>query len=792
MFSITKKEIAQFFGTPTGFLIPAFFQILTGIFLWLLPGESNILMSGYASLEPFFAIAPWLLMFLAPAITMRMFSEEFRGGTLYLILPTPVSSFAVVFSKFLPSLVFVLTTGLMAEPLWNVDYASALASFFALLLLSASFASIGIFASGLSSSQVTAFVTGVAFIFLLYSAFSLFGDLPFLRSFRGWIDPLSMEFHFNEMGKGILSFRNLWFFFAETAFWILLTRLVIGKVKRNWLIILAATIALGISDMLAFSVMWYHDFTDDKRYTLSDYTKEVLSGTGSPITVTLLLNGDVNAGFRNLEDRTQELLRLFERHGKHGFSFRKADPEKLLKSEKNDTLSEMIRKLELAPIVVFDEGSKGEKIKRAVYPYAIIHYKKRYFPVNLLVNIRRKSGLENLNASVENLEYQLMDGIRIITAEESKRVAFLEGHGEISEKESEDLTMALSRYYRVDRGRIGNNVDVLDSIDVLIVADPEKPFGEVEKFILDQFILNGKSVLWLIDGVNISTDSLRKGSTTLGIYNDLNLDDMFFRYGFRIAPVLVRDMQCAGIPVNVAPEGQPADIKNLPSTYLPKLFPENSNGISRNLSPVKTEFTSALEILGNNDRIKKYILLKTSPLTKIEKVPVYVYLNNMLELPDPNEYKGGVLPVGGVFQGTFSSLFTNRMTPPGTSGKIRKQDTGSLARMAVFADGDLARNEVEVSGNSIFALPLGVDRMSGQTIYSNKQLLLNVVHYLAGEDKLLELRSREVRLRLLNSKEANNSRVKWQLINLTSPLLLSVFLCLGFNLLRMRKFKRFH
>ncbi len=318
--------------------------------------------------------------------------------------------------------------------------------------------------------------------------------------------------------------------------------------------------------------------------------------------------------------------------------------------------------MNLSPQSVFEKKEDGRNSTSYVYPYAVINYNDFQLPVNLLENIKGYSGAENLNKSIESLEYKFTDAVRRLTLNEKIKIAFLEGHGELDELDVLDITDHLSQYYQVDRGVLGSDPAILDPYKAIIIAKPQKKFSESDKFIIDQYIMNGGKVLWLVDAVNITVDSLRKTSETIGLYSDINLDDQLFKYGVRINPVLLQDVQASMIPVTVSDGGKPK-IVPAPWLYNPLLTPIPKHPVTKNLNVVKGEFVSSIDTVNSQLPLKRNVLLQTSRYTKSDQIPVFVSLNFVNEKPVQKEFNKSHLPVAVIEEGVFPSVFQNRMIP---------------------------------------------------------------------------------------------------------------------------------
>ena len=519
-------------------------------------------------------------------------------------------------------------------------------------------------------------------------------------------------------------------------------------------------------------VRW--DMTDDKHYSLSEASKNLLCQTDAPIEVTLLLDGDLNAGFRRLKKATEETI---EEMGVYGD----------VRSTMYDVQSHAADSLGLNPIIIHEREQNGKTAQTTVYPYALMQYKNRRAVVTLLKNTRGLSGEENLNASIEQLEFAFMEALHMLTQTETPRVVILEGHGEPDEAHTYDLMSVLSKYFQVDRGAIvakddtsSVNVHILDGYKAVLIVDPQTAFSDAERFIIDQYIMRGGTVLWAVNGVQFSNQVLQQEGFTPIIQLDLGLTDLLFRYGVRVNPALVQDVQCLPIPVNVSTDPEQPNLQPMPWTYAPLLLTSEGSPITRGLGQVMSTFVSPIDAVGGEDGIEKRILLATSTASRVTATPSEVDLNDLN--PDMNEFVYQYVPVAVSMEGAFASAYAHRMVPDAveTDEPIRK--SGVRTRQVVLAGGSMLLNETQ--RNQV--LPMGYDRYSGMQ-FSNRDFIANAVLWLTDSEGLISLREKSVALRLLNDRRAHQERLKVQLVSTISPV--AVLLLIGCLVWIIRKWK---
>ena len=543
--------------------------------------------------------------------------------------------------------------------------------------------------------------------------------------------------------------------------------------KRYWWVI--AIVGVVLLNVAAHFCVLRLDLTDDQRYSLSTATKELLNELDAPVEVTVYLAGDLNPSFQRLKNATAEMV---EEMGK-------LRPSKSpLKGDFADPSSEDLSALGLTPIVIHERAHNGTTVQQTVYPYALVRYKGRRAVVSLLQNNRGMSGEENLNASIENLEYAFAEAIHQVQQTEVPRVAFLEGHGELPEQNVYDISLALSKYFQVDRGVLGSDPNVLDGYQAVVVADPQTPFSEADKYILDHYIQQGGNVLWVLNGVRVSEDVLAQAGFTPVLALDLNLTDMLFRYGVRVNPTLLQDVQCLPVPVNVSSDPQQPNLQPVPWYYAPLLLTSQASPITRNIGQVSSMFASPVDVVGGEDGIRKEVLLATSTATRLIPTPAEVDLGDLN--PDMSTFRYQYVPVAVALEGRFPSVFAHRMVPEGIELAAAGGAIGGnseVSRQVVVASGSVIRNEIQQGK----ALPAGYDRYSGMQ-FANRDFLVNAVLYLTDEQGLIPLRQKTIALRLLNDRRAHEQRTQMQLFSTITPVALLAFIGLIVFLIRRYKY----
>lgn len=538
------------------------------------------------------------------------------------------------------------------------------------------------------------------------------------------------------------------------------------------------------------------DLTSDKRYTLSRHTKSLLKELDDIVYFKVYLTGDLPAGFIRFENATLEILDDFRAYGKDNIQYEFIDPaDHPDEKTRNQVFQQLYEKgLDYTNLQVKEkDGSTSQKI---IFPGVIASYRGKEWPVNLLKNNVSSSPEMNLNSSIQSLEYELTFAIDKLSSKHSPKIAFIHGHGELDQMQVDDIAQDLAASYNLSRVKIDEYIYSLrdssgnNKYDLIIIAKPDSAFSEKDKYLIDQFIMNGGRSLWLIDQVKVEMDSLSQSRTTLALNTDLKINDLLFKYGARINNNLIQDMQCAVIPVNTAGIGMPPKFAPAPWLYFPMLLPSDAHPITRNLDLIKSQFPSSIDTVGQNPKVKKTFLLASSNYSRSVNAPVRIDLGMISERLDPQRFTEQFLPVAALLEGEFESVFTNRIAP--TITKNKNFDFKHLSvptKMIVIADGDLIRNHVKGVGENQESLTLGFDRYTKQT-YGNKEFLLNAINYLCDKDHLMESRNKEHKLRLLDQAKINNERLKWQIINMIIPLLFVLILGLTFNYIRKKRFTK--
>lgn len=524
------------------------------------------------------------------------------------------------------------------------------------------------------------------------------------------------------------------------------------------------------------------DLTSEKRYTLAESTRKLLKNLDDVVYLKVYLQGEFNPDFTRLRNETKEMLDEFRAYSNDQVEYVFINPLENPSKEETDKIEKQLYEKGIIPEQVIDRKKNQKTTESLIWPGAIVSFKGREMPWQIF---KRQGSGEiqrevSINNSVQELEYSLSNTIRKLQMQIKPEVTFIQGHGELDTLRQFDFMRALGEYYRVNTVSLNHNLEALKGSSAIIISQPDSVFDEKDKFIIDQYIMKGGKALWMIDPVYINFDTLRIKGYTLGLNNDLNLEDMLFKYGVRLNPVLVQDMQCSQLKINIGFKKQP-NFKLFPWIYNPLISADIPHPIVKNLDLIKFEFAGTLDTVSAKG-IKKTILLTSSRYTKTQPTPARIGLAMVKFTPKEDQFHNSYQPVACLLEGEFQSLYSNRIPAAILrDSSIAYRENGKKTKMIVIADGDVAKNDVRPG---MGPMALGYDRNTNQ-VFANKTFLLNCVNYLLDDEGLLQLRTREVKLRLLDKKKIVNQEFKWQMINIVMPL--GIIIVLGLLRFYIRK-----
>ena len=570
--------------------------------------------------------------------------------------------------------------------------------------------------------------------------------------------------------------------------------------KKHLNIIAFASIIILINVLFSFTDFQV-DLTTDRKHSISKETELILTNLDDNVFIKVYLDGEFPAEFKHLQSEVLNLLSSFKSIANSNIDFEFINPNNSdNEKEKVDLFKQLVKK-GLAPTDI--EIRKVESsLNQIIFPGASIYYKDKEIAVNFLKNSVAKQAGENINSSIENLEYEFISAIYHITKTKTHKIAFLEGNGELLASEVYDVTESvmqdnykLSYHYSIDRFNIKEfeidstsmqadiaiQLQKLNNYKAIIIAKPTIAFNMLDKYLIDQYLMQGGKILWFIDGVNASMDSLQQNRDFIATANNLNLSDQLFKYGIRINSNLIEDVRSTEIPIVTGYSNNIPQQSYFPWPYYPLLFSDNNNPISKGLDAVKCDFPSSIDTIKNN--IKKTILLHSSKQSRAIPTPAKVSLGILENPPKISSYNKENLAIAVLLEGEFESVFKNRILPK--NQKINFIDKSKTTQMIVVSDGDLIRNNVSTNGD---IYPLAYDRFIKYTYPGNKKFIMNSVHYLCDETGLTQLKAKEMRLRLLDKEKIKNNKALIQLINIVLPLILLAIFALIFLKLKRKKY----
>lgn len=528
------------------------------------------------------------------------------------------------------------------------------------------------------------------------------------------------------------------------------------------------------------------DLTQDQRYTLSETTLKIIKNIDSPLYIDVYLEGNFPPEFKRLQNETKQLLEEFSAYNSNiVFQFKNPIEKESMRVEVMKAFYE--RGMQPLSITVEEKGKQSQEV---VFPWAQATYGDKFTKVSLLKNLMGASTEEKVISSVQHLEFGFAEAITKISKEKQKKIAVIKGNGELHDAFIADFVKSVRESYyigtftldSVQKQQPKQTLEALKKYDLALIAKPTEAFTEAEKQVLDQFIVNGGKTLWLMDAVAADMDSLYNETGTILAYpRDLNLTDFFFKYGIRMNPLLLKDEYATPIKIATGSQGSETQLQQYNWKYSPFIYPTSTHPIVKNMEGIKFEFSSPIELLTND--LKKTVLLSSSEYSKTIGTPTPISLSSINEETTPEEYAGkGLLPVAVMLEGKFKSAYQNRVLPFADS---QFRAVGKDNKMIVIADGDVIKNQLDKG----MPLELGFDKWTNQ-LYGNKEFLLNCVNYLLDDNGLINIRSKDVDLPLLNKEEVYTNYTSAQLITVGLPLLILALFGFLFTFLRKKRYGR--
>jgi len=785
MWTIAKRELRFFFSSPIGYLIIGSYLIINTLVLWFFDTPFNILNSGFGDFTPFFELSPWLFMILIPTLCMRSFSEEKVSGTFELLLTKPLLPWEIYLGKFLgvlivfsialaPTIIHLIAIESLLEPNSSLDLGSLSGSYLGLILISLLFMAISMLGSLLFKNQVASFLIAVLACFTHFYLWSFLADFTKNNILFKIIGEIGVQAHYLSISRGVLTLKTILYFIGFLSALSLLGIQFIQKkesalrgIKTPLLLLLSTLILIQLNSFSDPQI----DLTQDKRYSLSDSTLLKLKAIDEPIRLDVFLSGELPGPYLRFRNELDAFLNQLQRQSNQ-FIISYNDPFEL--GSKEEVVKEM-QSYGMTPEIVV-ENKEGKRNENLIFPWIIVNSGERSERIPLLQKQLGDSENQQLVRSLQQLEYQIMDGIHKITLKEKQKLAVLTSHKTSEDIKLADLLQSLSPYYNLaafDLKKEGvspqQSLNNLNRFEALFISNPKKAFTQAEKYILDQHALAGGKQFWLVNGLSIDRDSLfNLEGKTYGFPKELNLDDYFFNLGIRLRKELVKDLYSAPI-VLASGSDENSQYIPYPWPYYPLSVPENNNIIGKDLGPVLTQFISPIDTLSN--ALKKTILLQSSKFTKTVPVPALVNLEQVVEKIQPSQFNEPSKIFGVLIEGEKKSLFSNRIKPL----SLNKKKEYGIIKLIFYGDGNLAENQTEKGQ----PLSLGYDKWTNN-FYSNKDLIINGIHYLTSNEERLALRKKTWKVAFLDENNVIQNASFWKVCLLLLPLLLG-FLIGGIN-----------
>ena len=810
MWSICKKEWTQYFSSLTGYLIISFYLVVNGLLLFVIPNY-NLLDFGYASLQVYFDFAPWFLLLLVPAITMRSFSDEFKQGTYEVLHSLPFSSLQLVLGKLLGSLLIVIAAiaptifyAVVLDALsatGGIDWGATFGSYIGLIFLGAVYTAVGVFASSLTKNSAIALLVSIIISILLLQSFDWLSTVSFFANgYDFYIKQLGLSLHYNNMSKGLIKMTDLIYFISILVLFILGTiENLKGKIKYVFLLI-AIIGANYLSNIFPFQF----DLTKEKRYTLSASSTEVISQIQAPVTVHLYLGGDLPSNYKTISNAAIALLDQLHQINPSLIKWNLEIPNQSVSDTALFALYDSLSKMGL-PIERIQQGNGGadKRVDQLIIPGALVEVdgqkpyaidlrsSKKYFkPYNIVKDIPEVDEEASANAAEALLEYKFIQAIYLLNRKTVPTIAYLIGNGQPVNLTVNDIGETLKDQYDLSVFDLSKGFPDATKIKTLLIVKPTTPFSDLDKLKIDQYVMGGGNIIWAVDKLYAEYDSLQK---TDGAYvsfdRGLALDDLLFKYGIRINSNLIQDLNCAKLPLVVGTQGDGSPlIKRVPWPYYPFLNGNDNHPISQNMDRVLSLFPSSIDTIASNG-VKHTILLTTDTSSRSLPSPAQVSLNSVKGEEDMVQFNQHHFPVAVLSEGNFNSFFANRLsqvlkdTVQQNLG-IAYLSKGKPSKQIFISDADLFTNKVDKSNGP---LPMGMIPFESYQ-FANPDFFVNAIQYLNEPVGLLESRNKGIVLRLLDKSKVAENRLFWQWILLIGPV---VFLSLFFYFWTQYRQRRF-
>jgi ABC-2 type transport system permease protein len=560
------------------------------------------------------------------------------------------------------------------------------------------------------------------------------------------------------------------------------------KTSNKYLQFLLVVAIIIVVNIIASFLYTEVDLTDDQRFTLSESTKAVIAAPDDNITIKVLLDGEFPSGFKRLQSSVKDLMdKLRDINPNIVYEFE--DP-----SEGSPRVVEQRQKMlveeKIVPVSLsYSDGT--QLVQKAVFPFAIVTYKAKKYIINLLEE--QKPGDDEdviLNKSVALLEYKFANAFQKLQAPRAKNVLFTQGNEEWDESQTFRLESEIRRFHKVGRIYLDSLMKLDSTIDLLVVAGPKTPISIQNQFKIDQYVMNGGKVLWLLDKFHISLDSISKNKFYIPTDTDSGVDNLLFKYGARIMPDLIMDLECSYIPQVIGMAGDKPQTKLFPWYYHTSAATTSIHPIVKNVDRINMFFPSTIDTIKTDADIKKTILLTTSKYSRSQLQPMRLTFEILKTAPDPSKFNGGQKPLAVLLEGQFESFFKNRLTPDVQSNLeqmgVQFIEKSKPTKQIVISDSDFAKNLVNTTNGQ--TEDIGYNKWERKYYKGNKDFVINMIEYMLDDGSILESRSKEIKLRLLDAVKTKDEKTKWQFINVGLPVVLLAIFGIIYHYIRRRRF----
>ncbi len=795
MWAICKKEWTHYFGSLSGYLIISFYLLINGLLLFILP-SFNVLDFGYTSLQVYFDFAPWVLILLIPAITMRSFSEEFNQGTYEVLRSLPMTTRSILIGKYVGVLIItilaILPTFFYAIALnslsasGGIDWGATIGSYIGLFALAAVYVAVGVFMSSVTKHTLVALLGSVLISIFLYKGFDWIAELNiFQNGYAYTIRQLGLAAHYQNLNKGAIAIQDLIYFKTIIIlFGLGCIEQLAGKFKYSWLLILMLLLNY-LSHLFPFQI----DLTKDQRYSISDQSKNLIQQVNQPVKIHVYLGGELPAHYKKLEIATLQFLEKLEQMNPTWISWEQTVPGEMYKDTALLNFYDSLQKQGL-PIDRFQnsETITDKKLDQLLVPGVLIEVdgqkpiaidlrsSKQYFkPYNVIKDLPEIDIEASFNSAEGLLEYKIIQAIYLLNRSVKPNIAYLIGNGEPLDFTVNDLGISIKNQYNLGVFDLQKGFPDPTKIKTLLIVKPTKKFSELDQLKIDQFIVGGGNVVWAIDPLFAEYDSLRNtAGEYLAFDRGLGLETQLFKYGARINLNLVQDLNCAKLPmvVGVNAGGDPT-IQRVPWPYYPFAQAGSEHPIVQNMDRILTAFPASIDTVRANG-IQKTILLTTDTTSRIISSPTMIQINSGQSEGELMSFKQQRIPIAVLLEGKFKSAFTGRITKSLqdsvqiATGKAFKASGDLAAKQIVLSDADLITNFVDPQKGP---LPMGVIPFEGVQ-FGNPVFFQNLITYLNEPVRLLEARKKQLVLRRLDPGKVAANRLWIQAALLLGPLLI--------------------